>query len=179
MKEKGHLPLLGVGPVIVAGQVLMTAIGVVASCRGYFEAGKMECLNIPLKILGVGFMVFGFFLNDSAKRKSKLFEMVAENKLITTGVYSIVRNPVYSAVLMGCAGAVCMANNLILFLIPVICWVYMTVFLKLTEEKWLSEVYGLEYAAYCERVNRCIPWFPKRESYSATTGFGKTESHDR
>ena len=162
MKEKGHLPLLGVGPVIIAGQVLIIVIGIIASYRGYFAAGKIERLNIPLKIMGVGLMVFGFFLNYSAKHKSKLFEMVAENKLITTGVYSIVRNPVYSAVFLACTGAVCVANNLILFFIPVICWIYMTIFLKLTEEKWLTDLYGQEYIEYCKKVNRCIPWFPKR-----------------
>ena len=163
MKEKGHLPLLGVGPVIIAVQILITVIGVIVSYRRYFAAGKIEWLNIPLKIVGIGLMVFGFFLNYSAKRKSKLFEMVAENKLITTGVYSIVRNPVYSAVFLACTGAICISNNLILFFIPVICWIYMTIFLKLTEEKWLTDLYGQEYIEYCKKVNRCIPWFPKRK----------------
>ena len=163
MKEKGHLPLLGVGPVIVAGQVLITVIGVIASYRGYFDAGKIEWLNIPLKIVGIGLVVFGFYLNYSAKHRSKLFEMVAENTLITTGVYSVVRNPVYSAVLLACTGAVCISNNLILFFIPVICWIYMTIFLKLTEEKWLTDLYGQEYIEYCKKVNRCIPCFPKRK----------------
>ena len=161
--KKNHLPLLGVGPVIIAGQVLITVMGVIASYRGYFDAGKIELLNTPLKIVGVGLMVFGFFLNYSAKHRSKLFEMVSENKLITTGVYSIVRNPVYSAVLLACTGAVCMTNDLVLFFIPVLCWVYMTVFVKLTEEKWLFELYGQEYSDYCKTVNRCIPWFPKHK----------------
>ena len=147
---------------IVAFQILITVIGIVLSCLGYLDAGKIKLLNIPLKIIGVGLIIFGFYLNYSAKRKSKLFEMVADNKLITTGVYGIVRNPVYSAVLSACTGAVCISNNLILFCIPLICWVYMTVFLKLTEEKWLAELYGQEYAEYCKKVNRCIPWFPKR-----------------
>ena len=163
MKEKRHMPLLGVGPVIIAFQTIITVIGIITSCCGYFEAVKIELLNIPLKIVGVGMMVFGFFLNYSAKHKSNLFEMVAENKLITTGVYSIVRNPVYSAVFLACTGAVCISNNLILFFIPVICWIYMTIFLKLTEEKWLADLYGQEYIEYCKKVNRCIPWFPEHK----------------
>ena len=163
MKDKAHLPLLGVGPAIIAGQVLITATGIIASRCGYFTAGKAEFLNIPLKIIGTGLIVFGFYLNYSAKRKSKLFEMVAENKLITTGVYGMVRNPVYSAVLLACTGAVCLTDNLFLFFVPVICWIYMTVFLKLTEEKWLADLYGQEYTEYCKRTNRCIPWFPKRK----------------
>ena len=163
MKERNHLPLFGVGPVIIAFQILITVIGIIASHQGYFDAGKTELLNTPLKIIGIGLILFGFYLNYSAKYKTKLFEMVAENKLITTGIYAIVRNPVYSAVFLACTGAVCIANNLFLFFIPVICWIYMTIFLKLTEEKWLTDLYGKEYIEYCKRVNRCIPWFPKHK----------------
>ncbi len=35
--------------------------------------------------------------------------------------------------------------------------------MKNTEEKWLLELYGIEYANYCKRVNRCIPWFSKNK----------------
>lgn len=161
MKEKEHLPLFGVGPIIIALQVIITVIGIIISYYGYLDFGKINILNIPFKLIGISLICFGIYLNYSAKHKSKLFEMVSENKLITTGVYGIVRNPVYSAVLLMCTGAVCMANNLVLFLIPVICWIYMTIFLKLTEEKWLKHLYGQEYIEYCKRVNRCIPWFSK------------------
>lgn len=37
----------------------------------------------------------------------------------------------------------------------------LTVLLKQTEEKCLSDLYGEEYKDYCRRVNRCIPWFKK------------------
>lgn len=163
MKNKNHLPLIGVGPVIVFGQILITVIGIRIARHAYPDAGKTGLLNIPLKIIGIGLIAFGIYLNYSAKRKSKLFEKVAENTLITDGIYGIVRNPVYSAVLLGCTGLICIANNLFLFVIPVVCWIYMTVFLMLTEEKWLKDLYGQAYTEYCKNVNRCIPWFPKRK----------------
>ena len=31
--------------------------------------------------------------------------------------------------------------------------------LVVTEEKWLRDLYGKQYEDYCNRVNRCIPWF--------------------
>ena len=34
--------------------------------------------------------------------------------------------------------------------------------LKNTEEKWLANLYGQEYIDYCKRVNRCIPWLPRK-----------------
>lgn len=159
MKKKEHLPFLGVGPVIGGFQVVITVIGVVLSCLGYFDFGKMEALNIPLKIIGIVLIVFGVYLYINANFKSKLFDNITENKLVTTGVYGIVRNPIYSAFLLSCTGAVCIANNLVLFIVPVLCWAFMTIVLKLSEEKWLKNLYGDEYVQYCKRVNRCIPWF--------------------
>ena len=161
MKEKEHLPLLGVGPIINGVQVVITIIGIILSYQGYFVFWEFELLNIPLKIIGIGLVVFGIYLNYSAKRKSRLFDMVTENKLITTGVYGIVRNPVYSAILLVCTGTIFIVNNVVLFIVPIICWIYITVFLILTEEKWLVERYGQEYEEYCKKVNRCIPWFQR------------------
>lgn len=99
----------------------------------------------------------------SANYKFRISDGITENRLVTTGIYSVVRNPLYSAFLMICTGAVLIAGNVFLFAIPVICWIYMTVFLKYTEEKWLADLYGQEYSDYCKNVNRCIPWFPKKQ----------------
>ena len=161
MRKREHLPFYGVGPFIGGFQVVITLIGVVLSCLGLFDFGKIELLNIPLKVIGFALIAFGLYLFYGAHYKAKLFDNVAENKLVTTGVYSIVRNPVYSGFLMACTGAVCIANNLVLFIIPVICWGFMTIVLKLSEEKWLRNLYKEEYILYCKKVNRCIPWCRK------------------
>lgn len=161
MRNREHLPFYGVGPFIGGFQVVITLIGVVLSCLGLFDFGKIELLNIPLKVIGFALIAFGLYLFYGAHYKAKLFDNVAENKLVTTGVYSIVRNPVYSGFLMACTGAVCIANNLVLFIIPVICWSFMTIVLKLSEEKWLRNLYEEEYILYCKKVNRCIPWCRK------------------
>lgn len=44
----------------------------------------------------------------------------------------------------------------------IICWSYMSLLLVVTEEKWLRDLYGKQYEDYCNRVNRCIPWFRKK-----------------
>lgn len=81
--------------------------------------------------------------------------------MITTGVYAYVRNPVYSAFLMMCTGALLLANNVFLLILPVIYWIFLTVLMKCTEEKWLANLYGREYVEYCKKVNRCIPFFTR------------------
>lgn len=162
MKDKKHLPLFGVGPVIVYGQVLITIISILIISKLNLNYSSFKICKIPFLITGILLIIFGLYLDLSAKLKSKLFKNVEENKLITDGVYSIVRNPVYSGWFLVCTGIIFIANNLMLFIVPPICWMYMTVFLILTEEKWLKDLYGQEYTDYCSKVNRCIPWFSKK-----------------
>lgn len=165
MKKKiskhSHLPLYGVGPVIVFGQYLITGAAIMLSYTYKWDFLEFWLLNVPLKLIGILFIIFGIYLGYLAKRKAKLFENVSDNTLIVDGIYSAVRNPVYSGAFFMCIGAICMTNKLILFAVILICWMYMSVFLIFTEEKWLKDLYGQAYTDYCKKVNRCIPWFSK------------------
>lgn len=163
MSKKNHLPLYGVGPLIVYGQFAFTAMSIILTYIYDLKFQAAYVLNILLKAAGCLLIAFGLYLDLSAKLKSNLFKNVEDNKLITDGVYGIVRNPVYSGALFACSGAVLIANNFILLIVPVICWLYMTLALIKTEEKWLKELYGQEYVSYCKKVNRCIPWVLKKK----------------
>ena len=81
---------------------------------------------------------------------------------MTTGAYALVRNPIYSAILILCTGVLMIGGNVLFLILPFLYWAFLTVLIKHTEEKWLSELYGEEYKEYCKKVNRCIPWFPKK-----------------
>ncbi len=163
MRKSKHLPLYGVGPIIIWGQIIFTAIAILFTRVLELQWAAADAVSLFFRAIGIFFVASGLYLDISAKFKSKIFKKVKENKLITDGVYGIVRNPVYSGALLACTGAVLIANNLILLIVPVICWLYMTLFLIHTEEKWLRELYGEEYVSYCQRVNRCIPWFPRKK----------------
>lgn len=158
MKNREHLPLIGVGPLIVFPKCVLAALGIVLSKCGFFEFGKIVILKILLLILGVAAIGLGIYLWFAANFKTKVDTYITGNRLATTGVYGIVRNPIYSAFWLVCIGAILIENNIVLFSVPVICWAYMTVFLKKTEEQWLLNLHGQEYLDYCKRVNRCIPW---------------------
>ena len=59
-----------------------------------------------------------------------------------------------------------MWHNWLLVPMILVDWLIMTIVLKNTEEKWLLDLYGKEYAKYKKQVNRCIPWIPgKRDMY--------------
>lgn len=163
-KEKDHLPVIGVGPVIVIPQLILTAAGLVMSVFSMIPKAGMGIFRIPCCIAGILLIILAVYLWISANFREKIDEGIRGNHLITTGVYSMTRNPIYSAFFLICAGSVLIADNLILSAIPLICWLYMTAFLKRTEEKWLLDLYGDEYRAYCRKVNRIIPWKIKSEN---------------
>ena len=58
------------------------------------------------------------------------------------------------------AGICLQRHNLWALLTIPVNWALLTVMLKLTEEKWLLDLCGQDYADYRKQVNRCIPWPP-------------------
>ncbi|MCM1194225.1 MAG: isoprenylcysteine carboxylmethyltransferase family protein [Acetatifactor muris] len=158
MKNKKHLPMMGVGPVYVAVIIAMTVIAVIAGRNAAFEKGMITFLKIPLFILGILLILLGVYLWAGAMFRSKIDSHIAENSLATTGVYALVRNPIYSAFMFFCTGALMIAGNLFFLPLFFFYWIFMTVLMKCTEERWLGNLYGKEYEEYLSRVNRCIPW---------------------
>ncbi len=158
VSKQEHLPIIGVGPIIVIPQLIITSAAIILSEMGKIYSRRIEILKIPFVVIGIALITFGVWMWFSSNFISKIDKHIKENRLITTGVYSMVRNPIYSAFFLICIGAIFIESNISLFVLAVIYYLYMTVLLIKTEEKWLHELYGKEYEEYCENVNRCIPW---------------------
>lgn len=162
MKTK-HLPILGVGPLYVITIILMTVISIILSTTRFIPV--ITCTNMRWIFVLIGILCFiiGITLWLKAVIIDRLDAHIIKNELVTTGVYAYVRNPVYSAFMFVCTGVLLIYGNLVLLVLPIIYWGFMTILMKLTEEKWLEDLYGKEYIQYRQRVNRCIPW--KGKSY--------------
>lgn len=166
-KQSGeHLPIYGAGPFYGIGIIVLTVIGIVLSIAGVIDSGKVTSI-VPLTImiiLGCAFVLGGFLVWKPAALGSKSIDSYIEsNKLCTTGIYSIVRNPCYSGIMLACTGVLLIAHNAWLLVLPFVFWLTLTILMKCTEEKWLRDLYGQEYLDYCKKVNRCIPWFPRKK----------------
>ena len=156
--KKNHLPILGVGPMYVITIILMTVISIILSTTRFIPV--ITCTNMRWIFFLIGILCFiiGITLWLKAVIIDRLDTHIIKNELVTTGVYAYVRNPVYSAFMFVCTGVLLIYGNLVLLVLPIIYWGFMTVLMKLTEEKWLEDLYGKEYVQYRQRVNRCIPW---------------------
>jgi protein-S-isoprenylcysteine O-methyltransferase Ste14 len=161
-KEGQKLPLFGVGPYIVYGMALVNAIGIILF--GYiFKIGILSSpWHIIFRIVGGVLIALGLAVWFIGALRSEMDECITENKLRTTGIYAWVRNPMYSGWWMILTGIVFMWHNVWMLTLPVIDWAIMTIALINTEEKWLADLYGDEYLEYKRKVNRCIPWFPRK-----------------
>lgn len=78
-------------------------------------------------------------------------------KLSTTGIYSITRNPIYSAwIVFIMPGAVIISRYVLWWLIPIFMYIVFKILIK-KEDTYLEERFGEEYRAYRSRVNELIP----------------------
>ena len=160
--KKDHLPILGVGPLYVITIVLITIISIIFSATRFIPVITFTNMRWIFILIGILCFVIGITLWLRAVIIDRLDAHIIKNELVTTGVYAYVRNPVYSAFMFVCTGVLMIYGNLVLLLLPIIYWGFMTVLMKLTEEKWLEDLYGQEYIQYLQRVNRCIPWKGKK-----------------
>ncbi|MBE6490435.1 MAG: isoprenylcysteine carboxylmethyltransferase family protein [Methanobrevibacter sp.] len=155
MSENNHLPVFGVGPYLIGMIILITILFFVLSFHNVIPVYKSN--QIILSVLGFVLIVVGTIFWLSANVNSRIDDGIRNNQLITTGIYSKVRHPIYAAFLYAVTGAILIFDNLFLIFLPVIFWLILTVVIKNTEEKWLIEWYGDYYLIYSRKVNRFIP----------------------
>ena len=164
MRKQAHLPLYGVGPLYVAVIAGLTLAAFLLRKLPVLSSGRIEGMQAIFLALGVLLILGGAALWVYAVPISKIDDGIKENRLVTTGAYAWVRNPIYSAAMLACTGVILLMGNAWFFPLPLLYWIFMTVLMKATEEKWLRSLYGQAYEDYCQRVHRCWPWPPKEEN---------------
>ncbi|MBE7069940.1 MAG: isoprenylcysteine carboxylmethyltransferase family protein [Ruminococcaceae bacterium] len=156
-KEGQKLPLFGIGPYLIAGIGLITAVSIVLFSY-VFKIGILDGIWTRIfRTAGILLMVSGAAVWFIGAVKSGMDESITENKLKTTGIYAWTRNPMYSGWWFLVTGISLMWHNIFMIAIFFVNWAFLTVVLINTEEKWLAGLYGQEYLDYKKRVNRCIP----------------------
>ncbi len=103
-----------------------------------------------IRVISVGYAFAGTSGRESYLR--------AEN-LNVTGIYSIVRNPLYIGNFFMFTGLVAVFSNIYALLVFGVFLILQYYFVILAEENFLIETYGKDYETYCTRVRRIIPTF--------------------
>jgi protein-S-isoprenylcysteine O-methyltransferase Ste14 len=106
--------------------------------------------------VGYVFLLAGLILWGSAM--IMLLTGFPKGKLVTTGAYGVVRNPIYSSVTFFILPAVTLLTLTWVYLVASI-FLYTGVMIFIgTEEKQLTQVFGKEYENYLKKVDRLVPF---------------------
>jgi len=83
-------------------------------------------------------------------------------RLVVSGQYRYVRNPMYVAVVTIVIGEALVLGRAVLLAYAALLWLFFTLFVVLYEEPALAEKFGASYVAYRKNVRR---WWPRRRPW--------------
>ena len=127
------------------------------------SGGERQRISIARAFLKDALIILlGIFIWGYAFFHSRIDDGIKNNHLVTDRIYAWCRNPLYTGWMFICIGVSLFSGNLWVLVLPFIFSALMTIMMKRTEEKWLRNLYGAEYDAYCRHVNRVWPWFPTK-----------------
>lgn len=120
-------------------------------------------LNIVLSVLAVLIAVFSVWLavaaiNELGKQWSLTARLVEGHKLVTSGVYRIVRHPIYTAMLGMLLATAMVFSHWLVLTIAVPVFLIGTRIRTKSEEKLLQDAFGEEFENWKARVPGLIPY---------------------
>ena len=129
-------------------------------------AGEQYGLNIVLQFTAAVVGIASVWLAVSAFRElgkqwSLQARVLEDHKLITTGIYSIVRHPIYTAMLGMLIATGIVISHWLALSVAVVVFLAGTKIRMHLEEKLLAEAFGKEFDEWRSAVPGLIP-FPKR-----------------
>ncbi len=120
-------------------------------------------------VLAAGIVLLGLAHYYLGKSFHSLVVSKNEHQLVTSGPYSCIRHPIYTAYLMNYLGGGLLASNLVLTFVPIIFFGLMIINRIPREEEIMREVFGQEYIELEKRTGRLLPPLKKCRDYIPLT----------
>ena len=117
-----------------------------------------------LRWIGFILLTTGILLLQSAHHHlgcsfSSFVALKESQSFVDTGPYRVIRHPIYTAYIMNYIGGGLLSANIILTIVPVVCFVLMIIFRIGEEEAMLIEEFGDTYQTYMTKTGRFLPFF--------------------
>jgi protein-S-isoprenylcysteine O-methyltransferase Ste14 len=155
LKNQNGMNIVGQGGKIILFTLPFLAAAILLQVKFPQAAALPESLSW-IRPLGYVLLPPGLILWGTAV--IQLLTGFPKGKLVTRGAYGVVRNPIYSSVTFFVLPAISLLT---------LAWVYLAAAVSLyagvmifigEEEQQLTRVFGREYEAYLEKVDRMIPF---------------------
>ena len=115
----------------------------------------VNALGIFLYLSGLILLVHSH--NQLKRNWSPTIEINQQQELVTSGVYRLIRHPIYAAVWLMVIAQVLVLNNYILGLTGVLSFCLLYNHRVNKEEKMMAVHFGKEFVIYCETTGRLLP----------------------
>jgi len=146
-------------PIISAVTVVAVILGHLGPIAGgVFITRALRYIYIGL---GIALIAWGISLLLNAVNESAILLNAQMGKLVTTGIYSKTRNPMYTGVTFICTGVLFISGNVYMFFLPILYWLFMSSLMTNTEEDLLERNFGQDYLDYKNETYRFMPFKKK------------------
>ena len=122
---------------------------------GALDVDGLHGIGIALAAAG-GSAVFGAQLGMGASWRIGVSDDQGTD-LVTGGWFSIIRNPIYTSMIVGWTGFALMVPTWLAFAAVVVIAIGLELQVRAVEEPYLVRTHGSEYERYAERVGRFVP----------------------
>jgi protein-S-isoprenylcysteine O-methyltransferase Ste14 len=122
---------------------------------GALDVDALHVIGIALAAAG-GVAVFAAQLGMGESWRIGVSDEV-RTQLITGGWFSVVRNPIYTAMIVGWTGFALIVPTWLAFAAVLVIAVGLELQVRAVEEPYLVRTHGSEYRAYASRVGRFVP----------------------
>jgi protein-S-isoprenylcysteine O-methyltransferase Ste14 len=160
----GTIFFLLVAPGVVAG-LIPWAISAWRWQPAFFGVAFLRLPGAALILAGVP-MLLDSFARFALQGLGTPAPVYPTDRLIATGLYRYVRNPMYVGVAAIIWGQALLLGNAWLVVYGGVVWIAFTLFVTAYEEPTLRRTYGTQYGDYCAHVPR---WLPRLSPYSGAT----------
>jgi len=114
-------------------------------------------LSVFLLVCSV--LIFARAHTDLKKNWSPTLEIYAEHKLVTSGIYSYIRHPMYASQLLWVLAQPLLLQNWLAGPLDLVFFIPFYLLRVRTEEKMMADTFGEQYAEYVGKTGRLIPKF--------------------
>ncbi len=141
--------------------VIQAVLLLVVAATGVLGPAWTGVLRTATSLLGVGGIALGLVLaargiRDLGSALTPLPHPLPDADLVTTGVYGLVRHPIYGGLVVASVGWGLLTASPAALLAAVVLWGFFELKSR-REEVWLAARFA-GYAAYRARTRRLIPW---------------------
>jgi protein-S-isoprenylcysteine O-methyltransferase Ste14 len=148
--------LFGVALAIGVAAPVLALLDVVEPVKA-FDSAAVHAVGLAL--FGIGLV--GTLLAQAAMGSSWRIgvDERSRTELVTGGPFTVVRNPIFAAMLPASTGLALMVPSVVAFAGLAALFVALELQVRIVEEPYLLRTHGAEYSAYAARVGRFVPGF--------------------